>query len=188
MVLASEVHNPPQTSRPSFITPIPSFPPAQTLPLPNLGDNTFLDDNMKYSYAVATTHQYSNQDLDNILRYLVTKETPKFRTAKQKKLFLSKARPFYLKEAHMYKQRPGKPPQVVIFSAERQKEILWEAHEDIAHHGVWAVEQHLTLRYYWPGMKDQIKEHVRSCHTCQIRSTKKMHIPSHNFPPSKPVQ
>ena len=50
-------------------------------------------------------------------------------------------------------------------------------HEELGHHGVWAVEQQVVLRYFWPEMRSQIKNHVRSCHTCQLRSTKKMHIP-----------
>ena len=77
----------------------------------------------------------------------------------------------------MYRRSPGQAPQVVIFPKKRRTEILWEMHEEAGHHGAWAVEQHIGLRYYWPGMKKQVKQHVQSCHTCQLRSTKKMHIP-----------
>ena len=49
-------------------------------------------------------------------------------------------------------------------------------HEESGHYGVWVVEQQVSLRYYWPGMKAQIKHHVHSCHTCELRSTKKTHI------------
>ena len=50
-------------------------------------------------------------------------------------------------------------------------------HEEAGHHGIWAVEQQVTLRYFWPGMKDHIRQHIQSCHTCQLRNTKKMHLP-----------
>ena len=50
-------------------------------------------------------------------------------------------------------------------------------HEESGHHGVWAVAQQTTLRYYWPGIQEGIKHHIQSCHTCQLRSTKKMHRP-----------
>jgi hypothetical protein len=50
-------------------------------------------------------------------------------------------------------------------------------HEENAHHGVWAVAKQTTLRYYWPDIVNDIKHHVQSCHTCQLRSTKKMHLP-----------
>jgi hypothetical protein len=85
----------------------------------------------------------------------------------------------------MYKWNPGHSPQVVMFPKGRCKEILWEMHEETGHHGVWVVEQQVMLRYYWPGMKKQIKQHVQSCHNCQLRSTKKMHIPvTISHPPS----
>ena len=130
-------------------------------------------------------HKYNDEDLVAILRYLTTGKMPKMRTAKEQALFLKKARPFYLKQAHMYKRRPGYPDQVVIFPIKRRREILWEMHEDIAHHGTWAVEQSTSLRYYWPGMKNNIQNHIRSCHDCQLRSTKKMHIPiTISHPPS----
>ena len=184
IVLVSQVPNNPPVSKPLptisvFYHVFPPPPPTQ------LEDISFLDQETRLSFAVAATHQYSDQDLKDILRYLVSKTTPEFRTARQKELFLSKAKPFYLKEAHMYKQRPGRPPQVVIFPEKRRSEILWEMHEDVAHHGIWAVEQHVTLRYFWPGMKEQIKKHIQSCHTCQLRNTKKMHIPvTISHPPS----
>jgi hypothetical protein len=112
-----------------------------------------------------------------ILTYLVTKKLPQFKTAREQKQFLQKAEPFYLEQAHMYRRRPGHPTQVVIFPQNRRKEILWEMHEEAAHHGTWAVEKQITLRYYWPNMKEHICYHIQSCHTCQLRSTKKMHIP-----------
>jgi hypothetical protein len=124
-----------------------------------------------------SSYRYTDEDLQDILRYLVTNEKPKFRTSREDKRFQNMAKPFYLQEAHMYRRRPRHPPQVVIFPLKRRREILWEMHEDTAHHGIWAVEQQLTLRYFWPGMKDQIKKHVRSCDICQRRSTKKMHLP-----------
>ena len=189
IALANKVHNRPLPPQPS----LPSAEPVthsmlsnhKTLSPPHLRDDTFLDEETKHSYAVATSHQYSEQDLPVILRYLVTKKIPEFKTAKQKELFLRKAKPFHLKEAHMYRQNLGHPPQVVIFSKKRRQEILWEMHEEVAHHGIWAVEQHVTLRYFWPGMREQIKKHVQSCHACQLRSTKKMHIPiTISHPPS----
>ena len=159
--------------------------PTPLPPFPHLDDSSFLENEWKSSLSVTTTHQYKDQDLVNILTYLVTNQEPEFKTVKERDLFLSKAEPFYLEQAHMYRRRPGYPPQVVIFPQKRRREILWEMHEGTAHHGVWAVEQQTTLRYYWPDMRKQIQAHVRSCHTCQLRSTKRMHIPiTISHPPS----
>ena len=162
----------------------PSSPQSQSLP-------HIIDDPVPQQEAdtiplsTNVIHQYSDQDLTQILTYLATNKVPKFRTSRKKKLFLSKAKPFYLEQAHMYKRRPGHPPQVVIFPHKRRREILWEMHEEVAHHGTWAVEKQISLRYFWPGMKKQIQQHIRSCHSCQLRSTKKMHLPvTISHPPS----
>ena len=148
----------------------------QKLLFPLLNDDTFQIQPLITTYTANTAHQYTDQDLIDILIYRTGGKKPKLQTKRQIKHFRSKAKPFYLQEAHMYKERPGHPPQVVIFSPERRQEILWEMHEEAGHHGIWAVEQQVTFRYFWPGMKEQIKQHVQSCHTCQLRSTKKMHI------------
>ena len=146
-------------------------------PFPYIDDNTFQDLPPKVTNAAEATPRYTDQDLIEVLTYLVKGTMPRFRSKREQKQFKRKAEPFYLKEAHMYRSRPGKTSQVVIFTQKRRNEILWEMHESAGHHGIWAVDQQITLRYFWPGMKDQIKEHIRSCHTCQLRSTKKMHLP-----------
>ena len=155
IALAAQVYN--QDPTPT-IKPLP--PPTPSFP--QLEDVTFLDDQVIPSYTVNPTPLISDQDLSTILWYLVAKKVPEFKTAKQRESFLSKAKPFYLQGTHLYRQCPGHPPQVLISPENRRQEILWEMHENIAHHGVWAVEQHLNLWYFWPGMKDQIKQHVRS--------------------------
>ena len=151
----------------------PDISPSQPLPHPQ----SLSRPQMEIVSYQAATMKYSEQDLVDILRFLVTSQTPKLKTAREKAHFLKKANPFFIREAHMYRHRPGHPPQVVIFSKKRRQEILWEMHEDLAHHGIWAVEQQVTLRYFWPGLKKQVKNHVQSCHICQLRSTKKMHLP-----------
>jgi transposase InsO family protein len=170
IALAAQVH--PSDSN-SNANPSPFLSPS----FPHLDDSTFLPTTPKISWAVATSQQNTDQDLVDILRYLVTKETPPFKTSREREQFLRKTQPFFLDKAHMYRQRPGRPSQVVIFPKKRRREILQEMHEDTAHHGVWAVEQQVAIRYYWPGMKEEIQRHVRSCHNCQLRSTKKMHLP-----------
>ena len=163
----------------------PSPPLLLPPPYPPLDDASFSSSETRTVIAAAATHVFSDQDINDILRYLVTGEMPNLRTAREQRQFKKKAAPFYLEQAHMYRHHPGYPPQVVVFPKDRRKEILEEMHEESGHHGVWAVEQQISLRYFWPEMNDQIKKHVRSCHTCQLRSTKKMHIPiTISHPPS----
>ena len=131
----------------------------------------------KDTFTATIKHQWTDEILVAILTYLVTNKTPPFKTAKEEAAFLTKANQFYLDQAHMYRRRPGHPTQVVVFPKKRRREIMWEMHEGTAHHGVWAVVKQITLRYFWPDMNKQIQDHIRSCHTCQLRTTKKMHIP-----------
>ncbi|EIN03354.1 hypothetical protein PUNSTDRAFT_18035, partial [Punctularia strigosozonata HHB-11173 SS5] len=65
----------------------------------------------------------------------------------------------------------------VIYDQLTRQRILWEAHESLGHRGVEAVFQAIKLRFYWPGLYQDVQHHVQSCHQCQIRSTKKVEVP-----------
>ena len=117
IALAAQIH--PSDSN-SNTNPSPFLFPS----FPHLDDSTFLPTTPKISWAVATSEQNTDQDLVDILRYLVTKETPPFKTSREQEQFLRKTQPFFLDKAHMYRQRPGRPSQVVIFPKKRRREIL----------------------------------------------------------------
>ena len=141
-------------------------------------DTSSLDsERPQHLFAGRINYQAAEDELDKILRYLVTRQEPQFAHKRELDMFRSKAKQFYLNGVHMYRRTEGAPPQVVIFNKKRRRGILWEMHEQNGHHGVWAVARQTTLRYYWPGMQADIKHHIQSCHTCQLRSTKKMHLP-----------
>lgn len=168
--------------------------PSEPLPIsyPTLDDTDFMefmDDTRHNSYLARdkrhnwlsfsgkVNYQEEEDELDAILRYLVTHKEPKLASKRERERFQSKAQQFYLQGIHLYRRRPEAPSQVVIFNKKRRRQILWAMHEENGHHGVWAVAKQTTLRYYWPGIQLDIKRHIRSCHACQLRSTRKMHIP-----------
>lgn len=150
---------------------------------PHLDDTLFMDfldpesTYVKASCAGEKDHQGEETELSMILQYLVTHKAPWIKYRHELERFKHKAEQYYLHGVHMYRRRAGSPPQVVIFSKKRRREILWEMHELNGHHGVWAVAKQTTLRYHWPGIQEDIKLHIQSCHPCQLRSTKKMHLP-----------
>ena len=117
------------------------------------------------------------EELLQILEFLVTLKPPGGLDKKKGKVFAQKAAHFYVQGLGMYKRQKNATDQKVIFPVERRREILEEMHEGIGHRGEWAVWEALRLRFYWPRMRRDVTEHIKSCHTCQIRSTKKMHIP-----------
>lgn len=166
-------HQPSKTSPLSLSNPIPYHHLDETYFMDFLDSET---DSPKISW-VGTKRRDPETELVNILRYLVTKQDPPIKSQRDLEKFKQTASQFYLQGIHMYRRRNGSPPQVVIFNPKRRREILWEMHEGNAHHGVWAVAQQTILRYYWPTIQHDLKRHIQSCHTCQLRSTKKMHIP-----------
>ena len=175
IALFTQLH-PPTPNSPTPTT-YPSDPP------PLLEDTTFmdfLDPRLSYvrkSLSGTKTHHDPEVELDNILCYLVTGKEPKLGSRQEVERFRKLAAQYYLKGVHLYRRQDGSPPRVVIFNKKRRRAILWEMHEENAHHGVWAVAKQTTLRYYWPHIQEDIKRHIKSCHTCQLRSTKKMHLP-----------
>ena len=58
-----------------------------------------------------------------------------------------------------------------------REKILEQIHDGLGHKGEWAVWEAIRIRFYWPGMRKDVARYVKSCHSCQLRSTKKMHIP-----------
>ena len=127
--------------------------------------------------VLATLKDTQEDELDQIMRFLVTLEPPRGMNMKEQKTFSQKASRFYIQGVSMFRRRSGLSPQKVVFPLVRRREILTELHEGIGHRGEWAVWEALRLRFYWPGMREDLIEHIRSCHACQLRSTKKMHIP-----------
>ena len=116
-------------------------------------------------------------ELVQILEFLVTLKLPDGLTHTKAKIFAQKAARFYVQGLAMYRRQKNRPDQKVIFPEERRREILEQLHEGIGHRGEWAVWEALRIRFYWPRMRNDLTEHIKSCHNCQLRSTKKMHIP-----------
>ena len=118
-----------------------------------------------------------DKNLEQILRYLVTLETPAFESRKELTKFVTKSNKYFVAGTAMYRRRTDGPPQKVVFDPSRRQQLTEEIHEATGHRGEWAVQKSVQLRFYWPRMKDDVSYLVKSCPTCQKRSTQKMHIP-----------
>ena len=77
----------------------------------------------------------------------------------------------------MYHHHPSEHDQRVLMTEEGRKKVLIELHDERGHQGEWAIWEAICIRFYWPGMRKDVSHHIKSCHTCQLWSTKKMHIP-----------
>ena len=60
--------------------------------------------------------------------------------------------------------------------------LIKEAHDDLGHKGVFTVQTQLLLRFWWLMLVEDVKWFIRTCHECQIRQSRQLHIP-----PTMPV-
>ena len=115
------------------------------------------------------------QELNDIMDFLETFRAPKA-NARERKRFLKNAARHYRQEDRLYRRHKSGNNQRVLLTGGERRRVIGELHESQGHRGEWAMWEAVRLRFYWPGMREEIAKYVKSCHTCQVRSTKKMHI------------
>lgn len=120
--------------------------------------------------------------LFDIRHFLVTLQTPVFagdknRALQAKRRFLKKASEYYMAGDRMFKRNGQKSPLLVVFEPSRRQDILTQAHDMLGHRGEDATLDTIQLRFFWPHLRKQVHDHVRSCHQCQIRTRVSMQIP-----------
>ena len=80
-----------------------------------------------------------------------------------------RAKNYKLEEGRLYRligQRCVRVPYPV-----ERTQILTEVHDGHGHYGQQATWARLYLNYWWPGVYDEVKQYVNSCHQCQIFSS-----------------
>jgi hypothetical protein len=112
----------------------------------------------------------------DIRRFLETKERCTELTDEQHVAFVAVAARYFIFESNLWKREPHGRHQLVV-PEHRRYRILKEAHDDLGHKGVLTIRTRLLLRFWWPMIIDDIKWYNRTCHECQIRQTRKLHIP-----------
>ena len=76
-----------------------------------------------------------------------------------------------------------KDSQKIVVPKGAQDEILKELHR--SHSGILKTYTTATQLYYWPGMKNSIKQMIESCGSCQRDRPSKQRTTVHISPPSK---
>ena len=115
--------------------------------------------------------------MENIRRYLLTHQFPNNSTYPERRRLMNQSKKFIIKSDELYKKKGPNFSVKAIFSLSKRLDILREAHENLGHRGEYAVMQTLQKRFYWPTMWKDAQHHVKSCHECQLRSTKKVEVP-----------
>jgi hypothetical protein len=125
----------------------------------------------------ATRCRNRDQEIWDVITFLETFKAPPTTSSRERQRFLTQATRYYLKGKLLYRRHPSGHDQRVIMTRGDRDRILAELHDERGHRGEWAVWEAIRIRFYWPGIRQYVKQYVQSCHTCQLRSTKKMHIP-----------
>jgi transposase InsO family protein len=66
------------------------------------------------------------------------------------------------------------PRSVLLAPASIRRQILQNAHDSswAGHDGQDRAYARITTAYYWPGIKDDIAQYIKTCHICQKKSQK----------------
>ena len=90
--------------------------------------------------------------------------------------FFNAATRFFLLNGSLYHQEQHRQHQLVV-PVERHYGLIQEAHDSLGHKGVFSVQTHLLLHFWWPVLVDNVKWYIHTCHECQIHQTTRLHIP-----------
>ena len=106
--------------------------------------------------------EYSGEDLV-ITEYLETLRRPSGMEDVEFVKFKKKALGFLVRDGYLLKKgrRRGATPKPVVGTAEQRRQIMHELH-DTHHRGRQATFEHVSRRYQWNGMWDDITEFVKS--------------------------
>src|SRR5215471_11359705 len=76
---------------------------------------------------------------------------------------------YVLKNGQIYKRKDGTRKVLRRFEMEAVLQIMHD-HPVSAHMAVKATYEKIKERFYWPGMKKNIEDYVKSCDSCQRRN------------------
>ena len=78
---------------------------------------------------------------------------------------------YFLRDSILYKRNQNDPSSPLrVVTIHDVETVLHYFHEsDLARHfGPLRTYQKIAVRYFWPDMRKQVYDFVRTCHTCQF--------------------
>ena len=115
--------------------------------------------------------------LRQVKHYLETLEVPEFKTSSERLRFLKKCAQYFVTEGDLFRRYSHKMPLKVVLDTDQRAAILKQAHDDHGHRGEQSTFETIRQRFFWPHYFTDVRHYVRSCHTCQIRSIRKIETP-----------
>ena len=121
-------------------------------------------------------HMAQDERLVQILRFLDKLEIPERMGEKERKRFIKYATGFFRRESDLWRRMENGKHQLVVKPPARLG-ILRSAHDRLGHKGTFSVRHTVQIRFWWPGLLNDIKWYLSTCHECQLRRTQHWHIP-----------
>ena len=117
--------------------------------------------------------EYSEEH-QRIARYLVSLQKPTGMSRSEFREFKRKALRYLVQGSHLFR-RQGRniPLRRVIDSLEERKRIMSSLHEESGHRGREGTYNKIAQRYWWVGLYEDVKKHVKTCGPCQFRDPKR---------------
>ncbi|KAL5532108.1 hypothetical protein ACEPAF_5672 [Sanghuangporus sanghuang] len=114
------------------------------------------------------------KDLDCIKKFLAAPSHPADLSDAQFKQFVRRATRFFLQHGELYRKN-DKGHAALAILPEHRISIIRTAHDKLGHKGFFSVRTTIQDRFWWPGMHQDIKWYIRTCHRCQTRQFTKIY-------------
>ena len=131
------------------------------------------------TYAIVPRSEQAQSADERILRVKIWHETldrPNHMDDQEYETFLRYCTEFFVSAGRLWR-KDRKSEHKLVVAQDRRLFILTIAHNDTGHHGYFATNALITLRYWWPFMGSDIAWFVKTCHLCQTRKTQNVLIP-----------
>lgn len=89
---------------------------------------------------------------------------------------IKKSKRFLTLNGRLWRRQAQGRNQLILPIPQRTLTIR-EAHDSLGHKGFYSTLRTLLDRFWWPTLANDVKQHIATCHECQIRQTTKIHIP-----------
>ncbi|KAJ8453582.1 hypothetical protein ONZ45_g19657 [Pleurotus djamor] len=128
--------------------------------------------------------QQRDKHIAEVETFLRTNQKPYNLKDSQLPSFCRRVLDFFVRDGKLWKKDPQGRHKLYI-PLPRRLPLIQQAHDELGHKGVYTTRTRLLERFWWPQLGRDVQWYVKTCHDCQIRSTRRLHIPpSPTIPPS----
>ena len=109
----------------------------------------------------------ADQRLTEVQNWLETLNRPEGITDTEYKIFMCYCTEFFIFNNQLW-QKDSKGQHKMVIAPECHLFLIFLAHNNIGHHGVYATNALLMEQYWWPLMAQDIAWYILTCHLCQL--------------------